>query len=322
MKKTNRLKYFIFTLILLLLLVACKDSGVKHINMPTASTTGALYPFGNSLSNIFNREIEDIKINVQASNGGIDNLNLLQSKEADISMAISSNVYQSFNGMDKFEKRENKDIRIITGLYYNPNQIVVSSNSNIDKIEDIKGKKFAPGAPGSTTEIETMIHLETIGLDYPADIDPQYVGFTEAIDLMRNKQVDGAWIMAGAPNSAVSEMLKTTDSKMIEIDKDLVDKLREKYPWYSNYTITKSMYEELDRDINTSAVKMVMFTREDIDEDLIYEITKAFWENIDELKTNHSFLKDLNIEDALKDIADLPLHKGAEKYYREIGILK
>ncbi|NLD18144.1 MAG: TAXI family TRAP transporter solute-binding subunit [Tissierellia bacterium] len=316
--------YKIGALVLLLVIfVGCgQNQEVQYINIPTASTTGTLYPFGNAIANLWNDNVNGIRANAQASNGGIDNLNLLEKGEANISMAVTSNVYQSYKGLEAFEGRANDKIRIITGLYYNPNQVIVSESSGINSLEDVKGHRFAPGSPGSTTEYEASIHLKYSGLNYPDDINAQYVNFTEAIDLVRNKQVEGAWIMAGAPTSAVTEMLKTTDTKLLEIPKNLVDEMKIDYPWYSNYTLKAGTYEELTEDMNTSAIKMVMFTSSDMDDDLIYELTKIFWENIEELKKTHNFLKEVTIEGAVTDIADLPLHEGALRYYKEIGIIE
>ncbi len=318
----NTFKFGILMIVLIFFVACGQNTEVQYINIPTASTTGTLYPFGNSIANLWNENITGIRANAQASNGGIDNLNLLEKGEANISMAVTSNVYQSYKGLEAFEGRGNDKIRIITGLYYNPNQVVISESSGINSLEDIKGHRFAPGSPGSTTEYEASIHLKYSGVNYPNDIDAQYVNFTEAIDLVRNKQVDGAWIMAGAPTSAVTEMLKTTDTKLLEIPEDIISEMKIDYPWYSNYTIKAGTYEELTADINTSAIKMVMFTSSDMDEDLIYELTKVFWENIEELKSTHNFLKEVTIEGAVTDIADLPLHEGALRYYKEIGIIK
>lgn len=312
--------------LLLIFMVGCtrgtSTEEINYINIPTAATTGSLYPFGNSIANLWNQKIEGIKANAQASNGGIDNLNLLQQGEAHISMAVSSNVYQSLNGLDKFENRPNEKIRVIAGLYYNPNQVVVVNDGTINSLSDLKGKSFVPGTPGSTTEVESAVHFKAAGLAYPDEIKAQFVGFTEAIDLMRNRQIDGAWIMAGTPTSAVSEMLKTTNTKLLEIPEELVNELKVEYPWYTNYTISAGTYEELEEDINTSAIKMVMFTSSDMDDDLIYELTKVFWENLDELKISNSFLEGLTVESAIEDIAELPIHEGALRYYREIGVIK
>lgn len=182
------------------------------INIPTAATTGALYPLGSSMANLWTEKLDYVKANAQASNGGIDNLNLLHSGEAQVSMAVTSVMYESFNGEGTFEGRPNDKLRVISGLYYNPNQVVVSKDASITSLKEIEGKNFASGAPGSTTEVETRLHLEEAGINYPDDLKVQFVGFTEAVDLMRNKQLDGAWIMAGLPTAAVTE-ITTTDRR-------------------------------------------------------------------------------------------------------------
>lgn len=310
---------------LLLVLTACSSGGNNEkttINIPTASTTGALYPLGASLANMWNQNIDYIKANAQASDGGIDNLNLLQYGEAQVSMAVVSNVYESYNGLNKFEDRANKDIRIIGGLYYNPNQLVVRSDAGIESISDLKGKKFVSGAPGSTTEIESGIHLKSAGVNYPDDLEVQYVGFNDAIDLFRNKQIDGAWIMSGIPTAAVSEILATTDTKILPIEIETIESMKEEYPWYTSYTIKAGTYDKQNEDVNTSAIKMVLFTSATLDDDTVYDLTKVFWENIDSLKETHNSLKEVEVENALMDLADLPIHDGAMRYYEEIGIAK
>lgn len=317
--KRNLIFILIFTMIIG---TSCaQDDDIHVVNIPTAATTGALYPLGSSLASLLNNNIANLKASAQASNGGIDNLNLLQSGDAQISFAVTSIIHEAVEGINTFDGRPNDDIRIITGLYYNPNQVVVRNDSNINSLKDLKGKKFASGAPGSTTEVETDIHLNALGINYPDDLKTQYIGFTEATDLIRNKQLDGAWIMSGIPTAAVTEMTSTANSKVIPMDESLIEKLKEKYPWYSNYTIPAGTYENQEEDILTSAIKMALFTTESMDEDLIYEITKTFWENIDELKVTNNSLRDLNVEDAIENIGNLKLHPGAIKYYKEIGIM-
>ncbi len=292
------------------------------INIPTASTTGALYPLGSSIANLWSKDLDYVKASAQASNGGIDNLNLLQSGEAQVSMAVTSVMYQSYKGEATFEGRPNEKLRVISGLYYNPNQVVARKESNINSLGDIAEKNFASGAPGSTTEVETKLHLAEAGIDYPDGLKVQFVGFTEAIDLMRNKQLDGAWIMAGLPTAAVTEITTTADGKLVPIEDDVIAKLQKKYPWYAKYTIPAGTYEGQEQDVPTTAIKMAMFTSEDIPEDVVYDLTKSFWENIDTLKQSNNALKNVKIEDAVTDLAGLPLHEGAIKYYKEVGVLE
>ncbi|AOY77907.1 TAXI family TRAP transporter solute-binding subunit [Clostridium formicaceticum] len=305
--------------------MAQNETGGKEavtINIPTAATTGALYPLGSSIANLWSNDLDYVRASAQASNGGIDNLNLLQSGEAQVSMAVTSVMYQSYKGEATFEGRPNEKLRVISGLYYNPNQVVVRKESNINSLQDIVGKNFASGAPGSTTEVETNLHLTEAGINYPDGLKVQFIGFTEAIDLMRNKQLDGAWIMAGLPTAAVTEITTTAGGKLVSIEGDVITKLQEKYPWYAKYTIPAGTYDGQEEDVTTTAIKMAMFTTADLSEDVVYDLTKSFWENIDTLKQSNNALKDLTIEDAVTDLAGLPLHDGAIKYYKEVGVLK
>lgn len=323
-----KLKNIIITIIMTtLVLTGCAAQGEGGsdevvINIPTAATTGALYPLGSSMANMWTNELDYVKASAQASNGGIDNLNLLHEGEAQVSMAVTSVMYESFNGEGTFEGRPNDQLRVISGLYYNPNQVVVSKDSGITSLREIEGKNFASGAPGSTTEVETSLHLQEAGINYPDDLKVQFVGFTEAIDLMRNKQLDGAWIMAGLPTAAVTEITTTAGGRLVPIDEDVITKLQEKYPWYARFTIPAGTYEGQDEDVETTAIKMAVFTSAEISDDVVYDLTKAFWENIDTLKSTNSALKTMEIEDAIEDLAGLPLHDGAIRYYKEVGILE
>ena len=328
MKKSSVLVLFVIVALLIpsaLFAAGSQESGPKVqktvINFPTAATTGAVYPLGAAMSNMWNTKLSNVRASAQASAGGIANLNMLADGEAQLGVAVTSIMYESFNGIGSFEGRPNPNLRVMIGLYSNPNQVVVTGNSGIEALTDLAGKRFASGAPGSTTEVETNIHLTTSGVNYPDALKVQYVGFTEAIDLMRNKQLDGAWIMAGIPNAAVTEMLSTAGGKLLNIDENLIGKLQEKYPWYGPYTIPAGTYPGQDSDVLTSAIKITVCTDARVDDDVIYDLTKSFWENFEELKATQAPLKKVNPKDAVKDLAGLPIHEGAARYYREIGLL-
>jgi len=291
------------------------------INFPTAATTGAVYPLGSAIANLWNTKLPHIKASAQASAGGIANLNMVADQEAQMGVAVTSIMYESMNGIGSFEGRANPNLRVMVGLYANPNQVVVSKNSGVNTLKDLQGKRFASGAPGSTTEVETDIHLNTLGVAYPDSLKVQYIGFTEAIDLMRNKQIDGAWIMAGIPNAAVTEMLSTAGGKLVDIDQSLINALQKDYPWYGPYTIPAGTYPNQDQDVTTSAIKITIFTDARVDDDVIYDLTKTFWENLDQLKETQAPLRGLTIEETVKDLAGLPIHDGAARYYKEAGVL-
>ena len=184
----------------------------------------------------------------------------------------------------------------------------------------MKGKHFAVAAAGSSVEGECMNHFTAAGLNYPDDINCEYIAFTDAADMLQNSTIDGAWIMSGAPAAAVTQAC-TSGCKVLSISDDVISALQAQYPWYAPLTIPAGTYPNQDEDIQTSAIKMVMFCRGDLSEQAVYDLTRTFWENIDQLGEAQANLKGLTPEEAVKDIANLPLHPGAEKYYKEIGVL-
>jgi TRAP transporter TAXI family solute receptor len=251
----------------------------------------------------------------------VQNLNLLQSKEAQVSFAVSSITYEALHGQRGFAGRAYGDVRVLAGLYYNPNQVVARQDSGVEKLADFKNKRFAPGAAGGTTEVESRVHFTAAGLKYPDEIKAQFVGFNESIDLMRNRQLDGAWIMAGLPTAAVTEMC-TAGGKLLSMESELIKKIQQEYPWYSEFVIPANTYDNQPGDVRTTAVKMLLLTDSSMPEDLIYALTKTLWENLDTLGKAHPVMKTVKPEMAVSDLSGIPLHPGAEKYYREAGLLK
>ena len=262
-----------------------------------------------------------VQASSQASAGGIANLNMVSDGEAQVSIAISSNVSQCLNGTDSFKGHAYKDLKAIAGLYLNPNQVVVTNKSGIRTLADVKGKHFAVASAGSSVYNEAKAHFTTAGLHFPDDFKAEYIAFGGAADMLQNGTLDGAWIMSGAPASAVSQAL-TANCSLLSIGDDIFAKLKAQYPWYVKYTIPAGTYPNQKDPVQTTAVKMVMFCRGDLPEDTVYQMTKSFWEHIEDLGRSQKNLKGLQPADAVKDIANVPLHPGAAKYYKEIGVLK
>ena len=300
---------------------AAKPAQTVKINFPTAGASGALYAVGAAITNNWTKTVPGVQAASQASKGGIQNLNLVSTNEAQVSIAISSNVYQCLNGTDSFKGHAYKDLKVIGGLYMNPNQVVVTQKSGIKTLKDVKGKHFAVAAAGSSVYNECQTHFTAAGLNFPADIRVENIAFGGAADMLQNGTLDGAWIMSGAPAAAVSQAV-SSGCTVLDIDDQTIATLQKTYPWYAKFTIPKGTYPKQDKDIHTSAIKMVMFCRHDLSEDTVYKLTKSFWEHIDDLGKAQKNLKGLKPADAVKDIANLPLHPGAAKYYKEIGVIK
>ena len=255
------------------------------------------------------------------SGGGIDNLNQAYDGEVQIGIANANLVYQAQEGLASFEGYANKNLRIFAGLYINPNQVVVTKASGIESLEDLPGKKISIGAAGSTTVDEAAVHLGSIGKTLD-DIKAEYMDTSAAADAISNKLLDGVWIMAGTPNSAVTQIMTTTDSKIMPITAEQVETLKADYPWYAACEIPAGTYAGQDEAVATSGVKLTLFVTADVDEETVYQMTKVFWENWEYLTETHAALRKADPKQACNDVAGVAIHEGAARYYREIGIME
>ena len=294
------------------------DRAPVTISIPTAATTSTLYPIGAALGNLWSTKLPYVKASVQSSKGGVQNLQLLSMKDAQVSFAITSITYQAMKGLDKFKGHAYPDVRVLAGLYYNPNQVIARADSNVKTLADFKGKVFAPGVAGGTTIGETQVHFMAAGLKYPGDIKAQYVGPAEAGDLMRNKQLDGTWIMAGLPNAGVSEMCATADGRLVNIDDATFANLSKDYPWYARFQIPAGTYPFQKEDCRTVTSQLLLITSADTPDELVEGVLSSMVKNIDYLRTVHSNLKDLSPESMANNTA-IPMHPAAEKFYRSLN---
>lgn len=319
--KTTKVAAAVLAAVLSTGFVSAQNHKPVTIKFPTAGASGALYAVGAAITNMWDSKISFVKASSQASNGGIDNLNQIADGESQVSIAISSNCYQSFYGTDSFKGAANKKLRVIAGLYFNPNQVVVTKKSGIKTLADVKGKHFAVAAAGSSVEGECNNHFTTVGMKYPKDIKAEYIAFGDAADMLQNGTIDGAWIMSGTPAAAVSQAC-SAGCTLVNIDDSVIAALQKKFPWYAKYTIPAGTYPGQTADVQTSAIKMVMFCNTTLDDETVYQLTKTLWENIDALGQAQKNLKGLTPQNAVKDIAGLELHNGAKRYYKEIGVIK
>ena len=315
------MKKILASLLCLSLLLSASCAMAADINFVTAGTASTFYPISATVCQLWNDNIEGMRAVATPSGGGIDNLNQAYDGEAQIGIANANLVYQAQKGIASFEGYANDKLRIFAGLYINPNQVVVTKASGIEGLADLIGKKISIGAAGSPTVDEASVHLGSIGKTLD-DIKAEYMDTSAAADAISNKLLDGVWIMAGAPNSAVTQIMTTTDSKIMPITADEVEALKADYPWYAACEIPAGTYAGQDEAVPTSGVKLTLFVTADVDEETVYQMTKVFWENWDYLTETHAALKKADPKEACNDVAGVAIHEGAARYYREIGILQ
>ena len=315
------MKKILASLLCLSLLLSASCAMAADINFVTAGTASTFYPISATVCQLWNDNIEGMRAVATPSGGGIDNLNQAYDGEAQIGIANANLVYQAQEGIASFEGYANDKLRIFAGLYINPNQVVVTKASGIEGLADLIGKKISIGAAGSTTVDEASVHLGAIGKTLD-DIKAEYMDTSAAADAISNKLLDGVWIMAGTPNSAVTQIMTTTDSTIMPITAEQVEALKAEYPWYAACEIPAGTYAGQDEAVPTSGVKLTLFVTADVDEETVYQMTKVFWENWDTLTETHAALRKADPKQACNDVAGVAIHEGAARYYREIGILQ
>lgn len=318
----------ITTLFLMFAIVAgCGNTSESKtkLKLATGTTSGVYYPLGNAIAKLWSDKIKNLSVSAQSTNASAQNINLLANKEADVAFSQANVAYYAWNGENEFKGRPQKDnIRAIGYLYPNVSQFVVRADSAIKSLSDFEGKTFVPGAMGSGTEVTTREIFSVYGLDYreKKNVKVDYVGFTETVELIKNKQADGALISAAVPTAAVLDLANSIDIRLLSLEPEKIDAISKQYPWYYQFEIPANTYKGQKDQINSVALANIMLVRADLPDDLVYQLTKTLYENTAELINTHKVAKQIKLEQATTGLAGIKLHPGAEKYLREKGVLK
>lgn len=299
----------------------CASAGAADfINVLTGGTSGVYYPMGVALSQIYGKAMPDVKASVQATKASAENLNLLQAGRGEIAFTLGDALSDAWKGDAEagFAKPLNK-LRGMAGIYPNYIQIVASAESGIKTLADLKGKRISVGAPKSGTELNARAVLKAAGLTYKDFAKVEYLPFGESVELMKNRQLDVTLQSAGLGVSALRDLSVSMKIVVVEVPADVVAKVGDKA--YQPAVIPANTYEGQTKDVQSVAIQNFLVTHEGVSTDTVYKMTKALWENLDAIRAAHAAGKAVKLENALKGMP-LPLHPGAEKYYREIGLIK
>ncbi|MCO1599882.1 TAXI family TRAP transporter solute-binding subunit [Desulfosporosinus nitroreducens] len=299
---------------------------IQKVNIATGTTSGAYYPIGNALAKIWSDKVPGVKASAQSTEASAANMNFLQQKEVEVAFTMANVAVYAYEGQDTFKGRANKDLRGMTFLYPNVTQIVVRKDSGINSLKDLEGKRFAPGATGSGTVTNSKEVLGAYGLNFwetdKSNVKADYVGFTEASELLKNKQVDAANFSGAMPLAAIMDVSNSIDIKLISLEPEMIKEIVTQYPFYYEVVIPKGTYKGQDEEVHTVALANLLLTRADLSEDLVYNLTKGIYENLPDLLNAHSITKNIKKEDSNKGMGPLPLHPGSIKYFKEVGIMK
>jgi len=314
----KKLLLIVLASLMVLSLAACGGSG--ELILATGGTGGSYYPYGGAMATVFNNNIEGINVTSTTSGASTENARLLNKNEADLAILQNDVLDYAYNGTELFaDGGALNNVRAIASLYPEIIQIVVSADSGINSIEDMKGKRISVGAAGSGTEANARQILETYGITYN-DFEVSYLSFAESSTGVQNMTLDGFFCTAGVPNPSILELNAVKEVKILSVDAANADALIAKYPFYAKYTIADTVYEGI-KGADTVAVMATLACSADLDEETVYNITKTMFEKQADLAAANDKAKELTLEGAVEGIS-IPLHAGAEKYYKEVGAIQ
>jgi hypothetical protein len=291
----------------------------QFITVLTGGTSGVYYPMGVAMTKLFTDKIKDSRPSVQATKASVENLNLLQQGRGELAFALGDAVALAWKGdADAGFKSKLDKLRGVGAIYPNYIQIVASKESGIKTLADLKGKRLSVGAPKSGTELNARAILEAAGMTYKDLGKVEYLPFGESVDLMKNRQLDATLQSAGLGVASIRDLSTSVPITVVEIPAAVVDKIGAPYV---KETIPAKTYDGQTADVATAAVVNFLVTRDGLSDDLVYQMTKAVYDNVPDLVAAHKAASAINLKTAL-DGLPIPVHPGAMKYFKEKGVAK
>ncbi len=289
------------------------------LKMATGGTTGTYYAYGGVIANILNGKLGSLQLNVQSTGASKANIFLIDDGEADVAIVQNDVMDYASKGTDLFE--EDGAIESFSAgaaLYAEVCQII--SSGDIKSVEDLKGKRVSVGDAGSGVEFNARQILNAYGISFD-DIEVNNLGFGDSADALKDGKIDAFFCTAGAPTTAITELATTNSINLLGIDDEHAAALQNDYAFYTQYTIPGGTYKGVDDDVVTVAVKATLIVSDKLSEDVVYDLVKGLFDNKDAITAGHAKGAELDPAYAVDGIS-VKFHPGAEKYFKEAGVLQ
>ena len=320
MGKSKRGFFGAVAVFLLLFLTACSSSGgggTTNFTMGTGSQGGTYFGLGNEMANVWNKNIEHINVTATESGASIENLGKIASGDFDLGLTVNLTAYSAMEGAGDFEGKRVENFAFLGHVYPEVMQIVTRESTGIKRISDLKGKRVAIGPPGGTNQTLTKMILAAYGI-HDGDYEAFQEGFADARSKLQDGTIDAMFCLLGLPDAGIEELQASVgDVKFLDVGEQALTELEKE--GYSSFRIPSNSYEWLQNDVSTvSAFAILVANTDTIDEDTAYQLVKVMLEKADQ--NTHAQARHMTKENALNGLGNLPLHPGAEKYYKEIGL--
>jgi hypothetical protein len=296
-------------------------SARRYVSIASGWVVGVYFPLAGAISRIAHEKLPDIKITVESSGASVANAKLIASGDADLAILQNDIAYYAFTGVKPMFDKPVTNIRGVTSLYPEHCQIHARKDANIKSVKDLKGRRVCVGPLGSGTEQNAIQILEAYGLKFGDLSKVERLSAAESADYLKDNRIDAAFYTVGVGASAIVDPALMIETVIVPIDGPEADALAKKYPFYAKDKVPAGIYRGVDKDVPTVAVLAILVSRTELEEDIVYRITKAMFENIKTIETAHAKGKEVRLEKALAGMS-IPLHPGAERLFKEKGIRK
>jgi TRAP transporter TAXI family solute receptor len=290
----------------------------------TGGTGGTYYPLGGMLAQLISNKVtiggKKLSATAETAGASVANAQLLARKDIESAFVAADILDAAYTGKGQFEGKAVKNLRALGALYPEQVQLVTLANANVMGFKDLKGKSVSSGSPGSGQWQLLGDLLEAHGMTRK-DIGEDLSSFTQSVDKIKDGNLTASLITAGAPTSSISDLANARDIRIVPLAGPEIENLRKKQPYYANVQLPANTYKGQSAPVNTLAVMAVWATHDGLSDQMAYEVTKALYENTETLGQVHPKGKEISLKTALQSIS-IPLHPGAERYYREKGVLK
>lgn len=293
----------------------------KFVSIASGWVVGVYYPLAGAISNIAHKNLPDIKITVESSGASVANAKLIASGDADMAILQNDIAHYALQGVKPMFDKPVTNIRGITSLYQEHCQIQARRDAKIASVPDLKGKRVCVGPLGSGTEQNAMQILEAYGMKFDDFAKVERLTATESADYLKDGRIDAAFYSVGVGAAGLVDTAMTVDCVIVPIDGAPREALMKKYPFFTQAVVPKGAYKGVEQDIPTVAVMAILTARAEMDAETAYRITKVIFENLKDIERAHAKGRELTLETALTGMS-IPLHPGAEKFFKEKGILK
>ena len=302
-----------------LLLTAPLTFAQERLSIATGGTGGVYFPYGGAMANLISEYVEDVEVTAEVTSASVDNMLLIDSKDADIAFVLGDTAFDAVQGNEPFE--EAVPAVALATLYNNYTHVVTTDDSGINTVADLEGRTVSTGAAGSGTEVIANRILEAAGLNPDEDISREQLGASESAAAIRDGNIDAYFWSGGLPTASVTDLGATPNVGLRLIPNgNLAPQLVAEYgDFYSLATIPAETYPDQDEDIDVIVVPNILVVNEEFDEELAYQILTAIFEHQDELIAAHPAAGELSLESAVQD-SPLAFHPGAIRYYEEQGV--